>query len=220
MNLFERLKLRLGERNLSKYFVGSEQEDELVQFIADGIERLAAGRPIAVKEELVVEQPSRSIQIPGRIKKVSQVWVNGRQLRELKEFDVYAGDRFGYVFQFDIERPYVYPGEFEREAFGDWRADVQRRVIEFRSEVVGQVTICGSGVPTEQELSARDAGMVLKYALSEALKYVLPKMLATHDIDVEGMTVKERISEYSEEAKKLANEFEAYAKVPYAVVVR
>lgn len=215
--LIDKLKRELGTRNVAKYFAGADGLADLQDFVSEGIEALAAGKPMPKSATVTVEESVKEVEAPAGIKLVTEVYLEDEKLDPVKDVAGYVGDRYEAVFDYLVENPRdEYPGRMETQTFGDWSHDLIRNVVKFPKGVVGSLKMYGFGIPTESELSKSDKRLVLLYALSRALSDAIPKMLAAYDIDIDGAALKEKTDEYMVEAKRLMEEFRSSATSPFA----
>ena len=220
MALIDRLKKELGARNVVKYFPDESDEfpnANLVGYIAEGIEKFSEFVPLSCHADVTVN--GTEVAIPAEMKKVSAVWNGSRYMVIAKEYDVYPGDS---LF---LENPEIisllwttddtYPDADERKVYGEWMVDMKRRVVAFRVAGSGSVTLFGYGIPEESALNASQQREVLNFALGTALLKVAPTLYAKMDIDMEGVTVKQKTAEYVAEGSRLLKDFEANGNRPY-----
>jgi len=223
MSLIAQLKQELGTRNVAKYYpnpaapAAQTGDLTLAGYIAEGMAKLAERKPLRVTKSVVVASPVQFVDVPTGVMKVNSIWIGTRKLIPGKTYEVYAGDQSETVFDV-MSRPdplVEYPDSKESATFGEWIVDAERNRIEFAEFVVGTLTVLGFGYRTESEIGVTDARSVLNYAMGTALINITPVLLAKMDIDLQGLSVKQKTSEYKAEGESLIAKFEKDTNVAY-----
>ncbi len=219
MSLLAQLKTELGTRNISKYYASTAGDTTLSGYISEGLAKLAERKPLRVTKTVEVSTPAQFVAVPAGVLKVNGVWIGTRKLIPGKSFEVYTGDMNDTVLDVLHPDPLVeYPDSKERATFGEWLVDVELNRIEFAEMVNGTLTVVGWGYRTESEIGVTDARSVLNYAMGTALINITPVLLAKMDIDLQGLSVKQKTAEYKAEGESLITKFEEDTNVPYVGV--
>jgi len=218
LTILEILQAELGSRNVTKYYTGGSGPALLAEYVAEGIDLLAAAKPFKVTGQIEATG-QKELPLPDGMSFPIEIWWTDHKLNKARNYEVYAGDSlvnrmYDRLQPFEIDS--FYPDQFEHQLFGDWLGDMTREVVVFAAGMNGTVKFYGHGVPAETVLAPRDRREVANYALGRALMGITASLMAKMDINMEGMVVKQKTAEYSEEGRRLVREFEARnEKYPY-----